>query len=85
MSKQALLIFTKNPEAGKVKTRLAATLDDEEALSVYKKLLLHTVLRQNICLLTNLYSVQITSSRKICGIAGFTTKKYNKEMVWEKE
>ncbi len=42
MRKQALLIFTKNPEAGKVKTRLAATLGDEEALSIYKQLLLHT-------------------------------------------
>jgi rSAM/selenodomain-associated transferase 1 len=43
MTKQALIIFAKNPEAGKVKTRLAATLGDEEALSVYKQLLLHTV------------------------------------------
>ncbi len=43
MTKQALLIFTKNPEAGKVKTRLAATLGDEAALSVYKQLLLYTV------------------------------------------
>lgn len=43
MSKEALLIFTKNPEAGKVKTRLAATLGDEAALSIYRQLLLHTV------------------------------------------
>lgn len=43
MSKQALIIFTKNPEAGKVKTRLAATLGEEEALAIYRQLLSHTV------------------------------------------
>jgi len=43
MSKKALLIFTKNPEAGKVKTRLAATIGNEAALAVYQQLLLHTV------------------------------------------
>lgn len=43
MTKQALLIFTKNPEAGKVKTRLAATIGNEEALSVYKELVLHAI------------------------------------------
>jgi rSAM/selenodomain-associated transferase 1 len=43
MTKQALLIFTKNPEAGKVKTRLAATVGNETALAVYNQLLLHTV------------------------------------------
>jgi rSAM/selenodomain-associated transferase 1 len=39
-----LVIFTKNPEAGKVKTRLAATIGSDAALSVYKKLIEHTVL-----------------------------------------
>ncbi len=43
MMKQALIIFTKNPEAGKVKTRLAATMGNEAALAVYHQLLLHTV------------------------------------------
>ena len=33
----------KNPERGKVKTRLAATLGREKALGVYKKLLNHTI------------------------------------------
>lgn len=41
-SPQALLIFIKNAKKGNVKTRLAATLGDEEALSVYKKLLDYT-------------------------------------------
>jgi uncharacterized protein len=35
----ALIIFIKNAELGKVKTRLAATLGDEQALDIYKKLL----------------------------------------------
>lgn len=39
--KSALLIFIKNPELGKVKTRLAATMGDEKALKVFKKLLVN--------------------------------------------
>ena len=42
-SKQLLLIFTRNPEIGKCKTRLAATIGDFAALEVYKFLLEHTV------------------------------------------
>jgi len=34
-----LIIFTKNPTLGRVKTRLAQTLGDEKALSIFKKLL----------------------------------------------
>ncbi|WP_313114100.1 TIGR04282 family arsenosugar biosynthesis glycosyltransferase [Aequorivita sediminis] len=41
-SKSALLIFTRNPELGRVKTRLAKTIGDENALKVYKFLLKHT-------------------------------------------
>lgn len=37
-----LLIFIKNLELGKVKTRLAKTIGDEKALEVYKDLLKHT-------------------------------------------
>lgn len=37
-----LIIFAKNPVLGKVKTRLAATVGDEKALSVYRELLQHT-------------------------------------------
>ncbi len=42
MSENCLIIFVKNPELGKVKTRLARTLGDEAALDIYKKLLHHT-------------------------------------------
>ncbi len=42
-SKNLLLIFTRNPELGKCKTRLAAKVGDESALAIYKFLLHHTV------------------------------------------
>ncbi len=41
-SEQALLIFTRNPERGKCKTRLAATVGDDAALNIYTFLLRHT-------------------------------------------
>ena len=41
-SKKALIIFTRNPELGKVKTRLATSVGDESALKIYKFLLKHT-------------------------------------------
>jgi len=37
-----LLIFTRNPELGKCKTRLAATIGDQAALDIYMILLRHT-------------------------------------------
>ena len=43
MSKNnGLIIFIRNPEKGKVKTRLAKSVGDEEALKIYKSLLNHT-------------------------------------------
>ena len=42
MSKNLVLIFTRNPELGKVKTRLAKAIGDEAALEIYKFLLKHT-------------------------------------------
>ncbi len=41
--KNLLMIFTRNPELGKCKTRLAATIGDHAALEVYELLLEHTV------------------------------------------
>ncbi|MGZ0016261.1 TIGR04282 family arsenosugar biosynthesis glycosyltransferase [Yeosuana sp. AK3] len=41
-SKNALIIFTRNPELGKCKTRLAKTIGDKAALEIYKHLLKHT-------------------------------------------
>jgi len=42
-SKSALIIFTRNPELGRCKTRLARTVGNEDALAIYKILLQHTV------------------------------------------
>lgn len=41
-TQQALLILTRNPELGKCKTRLAATIGDAAALAIYTFLLEHT-------------------------------------------
>ena len=43
VSKKALIVFTRNQELGKCKTRLAATIGDKSALDVYRFLLDHTV------------------------------------------
>jgi rSAM/selenodomain-associated transferase 1 len=50
-----LIIFVKNPELAKVKTRLAQTIGNEKALSVYLRLLHHT---QEI-------SSQVTANRAV--------------------
>ena len=42
MNNNLLIIFTRNPELGKVKTRLSATVGNEAALNIYKFLLQHT-------------------------------------------
>ncbi len=42
MPKKLLLIFTRNPELGKVKSRLAQGVGEENALEIYKTLLTHT-------------------------------------------
>lgn len=47
MNTSALLILIKNLEKGKVKTRLASTLGDDQALKIYRALLEHT--RQIAC------------------------------------
>lgn len=43
MTNQAILVFQKNLIAGKTKTRLAATIGNEKALSVYKQLVVLTM------------------------------------------
>ncbi len=40
--KNLLIVFYRNPELGKVKTRLAKTVGDQKALSIYLKLSTHT-------------------------------------------
>jgi rSAM/selenodomain-associated transferase 1 len=43
MKTNALIIFVRNPELGKVKTRLAKTIGNKKALEVYCDLLSHTM------------------------------------------
>lgn len=43
MSKPLLLLFLREPVLGKVKTRLAATIGDVQALKAYEQLLEHTL------------------------------------------
>lgn len=42
MSENLVMVFTRNPELGKVKTRLAKTIGDKSALIIYTFLLNHT-------------------------------------------
>jgi hypothetical protein len=46
MMTNALIIFIKNPERGKVKTRLARTLGDDQALEIYEELT--RITRENV-------------------------------------
>ena len=59
--KKLLLIFTRNPELGKVKTRLAKDIGDQKALDIYKFLINHTVsVTKNLPVAKHVYySVQI--------------------------
>jgi rSAM/selenodomain-associated transferase 1 len=43
MKKNLIIILTKNPELGKGKSRLAATVGNENALIIFKELIKHTV------------------------------------------
>jgi rSAM/selenodomain-associated transferase 1 len=61
MTKNLILIFTRNPELGKCKTRLAKTIGNENALTIYKMLLQHTadVVEQINCDKAVYYSVKV--------------------------
>lgn len=64
MNENLILIFTRNPELGKVKTRLATSIGEENALEIYKHLLEHT---KKVTLETNfdkrvLYSEEINTN-----------------------
>lgn len=59
--KNLVLVFTRNPELGKVKTRLAASIGNENALEIYKYLLNHT---KNVLLNVN-SNKQVLYSEKI--------------------
>lgn len=68
MSKNLLIIFTRNPELGKVKTRLAKTIGDENALTIYKTLIEKTVK---------------TSSKINCDKAVYYSAKIQDNDIWD--
>lgn len=61
MNKNLIIVFTRNPEYGKVKTRLAKTIGNDSALNIYKFLLNHTekTIRNLNCDKTIYYSEKI--------------------------
>ena len=61
MAQNLLLVFCKNPQLGKVKTRLANGIGDKNALKIYQRLLEKTaaVLAQLNCDITIYYSQSI--------------------------
>ena len=68
MSKNVLIIFTRNPELGKVKTRLAKTIGDQAALNIYKYLLNHT---------------ELTVKDLVCDKAIYYSENVNDHDVWD--
>lgn len=64
-----VIVFTRNPELGKVKTRLAATIGDEATLAVYQKLLQHT---------------ETVLSTINCSIAVYYTNQISHNDIWNK-
>ena len=64
MSKNLVMVFTRNPELGKVKTRLAKTIGNESALNIYKFLLNHTeiTIRGINCEKAVYYSIKVRNN-----------------------
>ncbi len=60
-NERGLIVFIRNPEKGKVKTRLANSVGDDQALKIYKSLLNHTrkVVEAVDCKRFLFYSVRI--------------------------
>jgi len=61
MNENLIIVFIRNPELGKVKTRLAKTIGNKSALNIYKFLLNHTekTIRDIKCHKAIYYSEQI--------------------------
>jgi len=70
MHKNLVLIFTRNPELGKVKTRLAKTIGNEKALDIYKILLNKT---------------KETTQRLNCDKAVYYSVKIRENDIWNTE
>ena len=76
--KELIIVFVRNPELGKVKTRLALAIGKKKALDIYKGLLIHThkVLSNCNCDCAVFFSEQIYHSGlwKVKGFKKFIQK-----------
>lgn len=68
MQENLILIFTRNPELGKVKTRLAEGIGDRNALEIYEILLNHT----------NEIVKEIKSSKRV-----YYSEEINRDDIWD--
>lgn len=83
--KNALIIFVRKPELGKVKTRLAATIGDENALHVYNELLSHTCsVTKDLLLDKYAFYNKLASEKDIWSKNGFHRKEQKGNTLGEK-
>lgn len=82
MNDNALIVFTRNPELGKCKTRLAKTIGNSAALDIYKYLLKHTaeISKQIEADRYVFYSEDIIA-KMISGIRSILKNNYNLETI----
>jgi rSAM/selenodomain-associated transferase 1 len=84
-SKNLLIIFYRNPELGKVKTRLAKTLGDEKALAIYLKLSSHTrAITENLAIDKVIYYSNFVDTEDVWPNTTFQKKLQNGNDLGEK-
>lgn len=84
-SKNLLIIFYRNPELGKVKTRLAKTLGDEKALAIYLKLSSHTrAITENLAIDKVVYYSNFVDTEDVWPNTTFQKKLQNGNDLGEK-
>jgi rSAM/selenodomain-associated transferase 1 len=83
--KNLLIIFYRNPELGKVKTRLAKTLGDEKALAIYLKLSSHTrAITENLAIDKVVYYSNFVDTEDVWPNTTFQKKLQNGNDLGEK-
>jgi hypothetical protein len=83
--KNLLIIFYRNPELGKVKTRLAKTLGDEKALAIYLKLSSHTrAITENLAIDKVIYYSNFVDTEDVWPNTTFQKKLQNGNDLGEK-
>jgi uncharacterized protein len=83
--KSLLIIFYRNPELGKVKTRLAKTLGDEKALAIYLRLSSHTrAITENLAIDKVIYYSNFVDTEDVWPNTTFQKKLQNGNDLGEK-